>query len=148
MNEKNYAINPEWTAYYEMLESIRVSGVCNMWGASTVLADLANIDLELAGKILASWIENYNELAWSLDWRLHYYINGAKVSEADFRQMLDSAIAIESIQENLSADEALGYSHKYVDTVFNIMKLNLKLSKQSEGTSEFAGITFKMTSDI
>lgn len=148
MNEKNYPVNPEWTAYYEMLESIRVSGVCNMWGASTVLADLAGIDLDLAGKILASWIANYNELAWSLDWRLHYYINGAKVSEADFRQMLDSAIAMESAQEDLTFDDALDYSHRYVDTVFNLMKLNLKLSKQSEETSEFAGITFKMTSDI
>lgn len=148
MSVAKYSINPEWTAYYEMLESIRLSGVCNMWGASTVLADLANIDLELAGKILVSWIENYNELAWSLDWRLHYYINGAKVSEADFRQMLDSAIAIEATQEELPFDDALDYSHRHLDSVFNIMKLNLKLSKQSEEVSEFAGIRFKMTSDI
>lgn len=57
-----YPINHEWKDYYIMLEAIRQSGICNMWGASPVLAELEGIDHKFAQKILCSWIENYDEL--------------------------------------------------------------------------------------
>lgn len=55
-------INTEWKDYYILLEGIRQSGICNMWGASPYLAELAGIDGKLASKVLCSWITNYDEL--------------------------------------------------------------------------------------
>lgn len=59
---KTHTINLEWKEYYMILEGIRRSGICNMWGASPYLAELANIDHKLAKEVLCSWIKNYNEL--------------------------------------------------------------------------------------
>lgn len=59
---KKNPINEEWKEYYILLEGIRQSGICNMWGASPYLASLAGIDHKLAQQILCSWIENYSEL--------------------------------------------------------------------------------------
>ena len=59
---KKNPINEEWKEYYILLEGIRQSGICNMWGASPYLAALAGIDHKLAQSILCSWIENYDEL--------------------------------------------------------------------------------------
>lgn len=59
---KTHIINPEWKEYYILLEGIRKSGICNMWGASPYLAALAGIDHKLAKEVLCSWIENYSEL--------------------------------------------------------------------------------------
>lgn len=63
-----YPINHAWDDYYEMLESIRMSGITNMWGASPYLAALARISRKLAEKVLLSWISNYNELHAQLSW--------------------------------------------------------------------------------
>jgi len=57
-----YPINHKWKEYYIMLEAIRQSGICNMWGASPYLAELAGITKSLAKDVLLSWIENYDEL--------------------------------------------------------------------------------------
>lgn len=59
--DKN-AINPEWKNYYLLLEGIRQSGICNMFGAHPYLAELAGISLELAKNVLSNWIKNYDEL--------------------------------------------------------------------------------------
>ena len=59
---KENPINEEWKEYYILLEGIRESGICNMWGASPYLAELAGIDHKLAQKILCSWIKNYDKL--------------------------------------------------------------------------------------
>ena len=59
---KKNPINEEWKKYYILLEGIRQSGICNMWGASPYLAAIAGIDHKLAQKILCSWIANYDEL--------------------------------------------------------------------------------------
>ena len=61
--ENNHPINHDWKEYYIILEDIRKSGICNMWGAAPVLADFAGIPKSLATDILLSWISNYNELA-------------------------------------------------------------------------------------
>ena len=57
-----YEVKKENIKYYKMLEVIRRSGVCNMWGASPVLAKMANISEEDAEAILLEWINNYNEI--------------------------------------------------------------------------------------
>jgi hypothetical protein len=59
---KSHPINPEWRNYYLLLEGIRLSGICNMYGAHPYLAELADISSALAKDILCSWIENYSEL--------------------------------------------------------------------------------------
>tara|TARA_R110002012_G_scaffold258574_5_gene439082 strand:- start:244 stop:465 length:222 start_codon:yes stop_codon:yes gene_type:complete len=56
------AMNPEWMEYYNMLESIRESGITNMFGAAPYLAEYAGIDGELAERVLMSWMENYAEI--------------------------------------------------------------------------------------
>lgn len=58
----NYEMKRENITYYKMLEEIRHSGVCNMWGASPVLAKMANISEEDAEAILLEWINNYSEI--------------------------------------------------------------------------------------
>lgn len=71
---KENPINEEWKEYYILLEGIRESGICNMWGASPYLAELADIDHKLAQKILCSWIKNYDklkELYWPGDQRVY-----------------------------------------------------------------------------
>ena len=62
MAENKHPINPEWKEYYLVLEGIRRSGICNMWGASPYLAEFAGITQSLAKDVLLSWIENYDEL--------------------------------------------------------------------------------------
>lgn len=57
-----YEAKKENIKYYKMLEEIRRSGVCNMWGASPVFAEMANISEEDADAILLEWINNYNEI--------------------------------------------------------------------------------------
>lgn len=62
-------IKEEWNEYYQILEDIRKTGICNMWGASQYLAEIADIDGELATAILVSWIENYDELNAKFGWQ-------------------------------------------------------------------------------
>lgn len=69
MQSEKHPINEEWSEYYQTLETIRRSGVVNMWGASPVLADWEEISEELATKVLLSWISNYDELARRYEWR-------------------------------------------------------------------------------
>ena len=59
---KVHAINPKWKNYYILLEGIRQSGICNMWGANPYLAELAGITQGLAKDVLCSWIKNYDEI--------------------------------------------------------------------------------------
>ena len=58
--ENNHPINYTWKEYYVILEDIRRSGICNMWGAATILADACGITRSLASDILLSWIRNYD----------------------------------------------------------------------------------------
>lgn len=64
-----HQIREEWNDYYEMLEAIRKSGIVNMFGAATVLADCCGIDEDLAEDVLLSWMDNYNELSEKFAWR-------------------------------------------------------------------------------
>ena len=58
----NHPIKEEWHDYYIMLEAIRRSGICNMFGASPVLAQVTGISEREARDILGSWMANYDEL--------------------------------------------------------------------------------------
>jgi hypothetical protein len=60
--DKVHAINPRWKDYYIILEGIRQSGICNMWGANPYLAAYAGITQSLAKDVLCSWIKNYDEI--------------------------------------------------------------------------------------
>lgn len=63
-------INKDHEMYYNVLEDIRKSGVCNMWGADVALEyecpELTSVE---AREILLEWIENYAELAEKFKWR-------------------------------------------------------------------------------
>ena len=65
----NRPIKEEWNEYYQTLEDIRKTGICNMWGASPYLAEIEDIDEDLAKEVLLSWIENYSELNEKFGWR-------------------------------------------------------------------------------
>lgn len=55
--------------YFNSLERIRQSGVCNMWGASPYLQQLyPELTDKTASKILITWIENYSQLNKELGW--------------------------------------------------------------------------------
>ena len=69
MEENKYPIKEEWSDYYNMLESIRQSGITNMFGAAPYLAEFAGIDKKLASQVLASWMHNYSELNKKFSWR-------------------------------------------------------------------------------
>lgn len=71
MNEnEKYPIKEEWEEYYKVLEGIRKSGICNMWGASIYLKEFCS---ELSDKesqeILCNWIHNYNALNEKYGWQ-------------------------------------------------------------------------------
>lgn len=61
--EEKYPIREEWEEYYKVLEGIRRTGVCNMWGASVYLKEFCpELSEKLAQAILVNWITNYDEL--------------------------------------------------------------------------------------
>lgn len=65
---EQHPIKEEWASYYKTLESIRRSGIVNMWGAAPVLAEYEGITQQLAKDVLMSWISNYTELAKKYGW--------------------------------------------------------------------------------
>ena len=68
--DKQYEIKKEWEEYYKVLEGIRRTGYCNMWGSSVYLQEFCpELSKEAAKQILLSWISNYNELAIEYGWR-------------------------------------------------------------------------------
>jgi hypothetical protein len=69
MDEK-YPIREEWEEYYKVLEGIRRTGVCNMWGASIYLKEFCpELSEKLSQAILVNWISNYEKLNEKYGWR-------------------------------------------------------------------------------
>lgn len=67
---RDYPIKEEWIEYYKVLEGIRRTGVCNMWGASIYLKEFCpELGEELSKTILLSWITNYKELNQRFGWQ-------------------------------------------------------------------------------
>lgn len=68
--EEKYPIREEWEEYYKVLEGIRRTGVCNMWGASPYLKEFCpELSETLAQAVLVNWIHNYDKLNAKYGWR-------------------------------------------------------------------------------
>lgn len=70
MENEKYPIKEEWEEYYKVLEAIRRTGVCNMWGSSSLLKEFCpELSEEQSKEILCNWITNYDELNKKYGWR-------------------------------------------------------------------------------
>jgi hypothetical protein len=68
--KEKYPIRDDWEAYYKILEGIRRTGVCNMFGASLYLKEFCPELSEAEAKdILCNWISNYTQLNQKYGWR-------------------------------------------------------------------------------
>ena len=54
--------NKEWIPHYIYLESLRQSGVTNMFGATPYLEQARGLSKGEAMQVLSSWMENYSAL--------------------------------------------------------------------------------------
>ena len=67
---EKHPINESWEEYYKVLEGIRRTGVCNMWGSAPLLKEFCPELSEQESKdILCSWITNYNQLSQNYGWQ-------------------------------------------------------------------------------
>ena len=61
--ENTNPIKEEWEEYYKVLEGIRRTGVCNMYGAAPYLKEFCpELSHKESQEILVNWIHNYDEL--------------------------------------------------------------------------------------
>jgi len=58
-SEIEVAYNKEWIPHYIYLESLRSSGVTNMYGASPYLEQARGLSSSEAKDVLCSWMEHY-----------------------------------------------------------------------------------------
>lgn len=66
----NYPIKKEWGEYYLVLEGIRRTGVCNMYGSAGYLKEFCpELTEDEAQAILINWMVNYDELGQIYDWK-------------------------------------------------------------------------------
>lgn len=69
-NKEKYPIKEEWDEYYKVLEGIRRTGVCNMWGASIYLKECCpELSEKESEEILCNWISNYDALNEKYGWQ-------------------------------------------------------------------------------
>lgn len=70
MSEEKYPIKEKWEEYYEVLEGIRRTGVCNMFGAAPYLKEFCpELTHKESQEILCNWMHNYDELNKKYGWR-------------------------------------------------------------------------------
>ena len=70
MEHENYPIKDEWEDYYQLLETIRQSGITNMYGAAPYLKEFyPELSIKEAQNILVNWMKNYDELNKKYSWR-------------------------------------------------------------------------------
>ena len=70
MENEKYLIKEEWEEYYKVLEGIRRTGVCNMWGSSPLLKEFCpELSSKESQEILCSWISNYDKLSKKYNFR-------------------------------------------------------------------------------
>ena len=67
--ENTNEIREDWYEYYRTLEAIRDSGIVNMYGAASYLAEYCEIDEKLARQVLVNWMHNYSKLSEMFGWR-------------------------------------------------------------------------------
>ena len=69
-NENKYPIRDDWEEYYKVLEGIRRTGVCNMWGANVYLKEFCpELSEEESKEVLCNWITNYSTLNEKFGWQ-------------------------------------------------------------------------------
>jgi hypothetical protein len=67
--EEKYPIRKDWDPYYESLEGIRRTGVCNMFSGWYPLMQMhPELSENDARGILSNWIRNYSELKATHGW--------------------------------------------------------------------------------
>jgi len=66
MTENKNPIKHEWKEHYIFLEQLRESGITNMFGSPAYLRDAFDVGRRTSMKIVASWMENYEELKRTL----------------------------------------------------------------------------------
>ena len=70
MEENKYPVKEEWVEYYKVLEGIRRTGICNMFGSSVYLKEFCpELSQSEASEILCNWITNYNVLNARFGWQ-------------------------------------------------------------------------------
>ena len=68
--EDKYPIKEEWAEYYKVLEGIRRTGVCNMFGAAPYLREFCpELSRMESNEILCNWMENYDKLNEKFGWQ-------------------------------------------------------------------------------
>lgn len=55
-------MNNDYMEYYIFLDALRHTGFVNMYGAVPYLQDVFKLDQKKAIEVLASWMENYDEI--------------------------------------------------------------------------------------
>ena len=69
-DKEKYPIKEEWDEYYKVLEGIRRTGVCNMFGSAPYLKEFCpELSEKEANDILMNWITNYTELNNRYGWQ-------------------------------------------------------------------------------
>lgn len=70
MTDGKYPIKEDWEEYYKVLEGIRRTGVCNMFGAAPYLKEFCpELSNEESKEILCNWMHNYSILSEKYEWR-------------------------------------------------------------------------------
>ena len=70
MENEKYPIKEEWEEFYKVLEGIRRTGVCNMFGAAPLLKEFCpELSNSQSKEILCNWIHNYTELNKKYNWQ-------------------------------------------------------------------------------
>ena len=69
-DKEKYPIKEEWEEYYKVLEGIRRTGVCNMFGAAPYLKEFCpELSDKESHEILCNWISNYDKLNEKYGWQ-------------------------------------------------------------------------------
>lgn len=50
----------KWVEYFEYLDTLRLSGVTNMYGAGSWLTNAFDIDRNVASKVLSAWMDTFD----------------------------------------------------------------------------------------
>lgn len=67
--EEKYPIVDAWKEYYDFLEAIRRTGVCNMFESRVYLVDCFRLSEDFAKEVLLNWMHNYDSLNEKYGWR-------------------------------------------------------------------------------
>lgn len=61
------SVNWEWKEHFIFLNTLRDSGVTNMFGAAPYLQEHCDLDRKLATKVLMNWMQNFEQIQKELN---------------------------------------------------------------------------------